>query len=90
MESSCSGFDTYMDVGVSPGAWEKVARALENVYGRKYEPDPIPLLSSRYASDPLEVVAVGVFERTPPPAGQALDNPYRFELRRIERAVRPR
>lgn len=89
MESSCSGFDTYMYVSVSPGAWEEVAWAFEDVYGRRYEPDPVPRLSARYASAPLDVVAVGVFERTLPPAGQALDNPYRFELRRIERAVRP-
>lgn len=90
MGSSCSGFDTLVDVSVSLGAWEEVARAFENAYGRRYEPDPVPRLSARYASAPLDVVAVGVFERTPPPRGLEVDNPYRFELKRIERAVRPR
>jgi hypothetical protein len=89
MESSCSGFDTRVHVSVSPGTWEEVAQAMENTYGTRYEPDPLPRISARYASDPLDVVAVGVFERTPPLRGQAVDNPYRFELKRIERAVRP-
>jgi hypothetical protein len=78
-DRSCSSVETITWVSMTPAMWDEVTRATENAYGMKN------------MSGPLDIIAVGRFGRNSP--SDSSDSwrdraPFRFELMRIEKAVR--
>lgn len=78
-DASCSSEDLGTSVSITPAIWEEFERATEKAYGTKV------------VGPPLYIIAIGKFQRNNP--SHASDGwedrlPFRFELKRIEKAVR--
>lgn len=80
VDRACLNFGAGIWVSVSPAVWRELGRAMEDAYGADM-------------AGVLDVVAVGKFGWNRPSfASDSLADKaaYRFELLRVERAVRPR
>jgi len=78
-DRSCSSVETQTWVSLTPAMWDEVTRAMENAY------------EMTNVTGSLDMIAVGRFERNKP--SQSSDTwadrvPFKFELMRIEKAIR--